>query len=408
MHRVKITVFSGSDQIWSGIARSPLDIGRQQENDAEPLTLHDSGKSCRLSIAPLSARSIPRSAIRVSKSPQGELVVTNIHRVLQFATGDGAPLDPGSSFSSDEEIIVSLPDELSVRVRKVGADSGLYPATTSVKHDLTKIPLESYFSDSIADALRSDQTLLDGKDANVTVVACQIRGLHEVAERVGAKRTIAWIQDVHGALGEVVLNSDGVLVDHSDECLTAMWGAPVESTDHATRACQSAIEMLAATEAVRERWQDVTPKSFATEFGLHSGYTRVGNLGSRLQFKYGPMGRTLEIAARLRGLSSTLRTPILISGATASAIENEHTIRRLRQLELDEDEVTIDVYELHQRSSSWFPKLREEFEAALEMYERDDFASASQRLAKLVIDFPDDYPSLALLRNSIERLTTQD
>ena len=59
MQKVELSVWEGKTEIWTGIAKTPLEIGRQQEGDAGPLELQDLVSCQRLVIAPVSARSIP-------------------------------------------------------------------------------------------------------------------------------------------------------------------------------------------------------------------------------------------------------------------------------------------------------------------------------------------------------------
>ncbi len=102
------------------------------------------------------------------------------------------------------------------------------------REEQRRASLTQFFSPRIAELLESQQNLLAGHDAEVTVLFCDIRGFSGVAERVGPQRTIQWINDVLTELSECVMQHDGVLVDYIGDELMAMWGAPGEQADHAS------------------------------------------------------------------------------------------------------------------------------------------------------------------------------
>ena len=65
------------------------------------------------------------------------------------------------------------------------------------------------------------------KDAEISVVFCDIRDFSRISERLGSTAMVLkWINDVMGALSECVLRHHGVLVDYIGDGLMAMWGAP--------------------------------------------------------------------------------------------------------------------------------------------------------------------------------------
>ena len=148
---------------------------------------------------------------------------------------------------------------------------------------------------------------------------CDIRGFSTIAERVGAQRTIEWINDVLTELSLCVTKTDGVLVDYVGDELMAMWGAPAEQPDHARRACRSAVEMLELLDPLRERWKEITPDKFGFGIGINTGMARVGNTGSKVKFKYGPLGNTVNLASRVQGITKKLGVAALITDSTAKA-----------------------------------------------------------------------------------------
>ncbi len=602
MPKVEASIFEGSSLLWTGICQTPLEIGRQQEGDGDSMGLQDLGSGYRLVIAPVSARSIPRQALKVD-SIDGNLTIFNIHPRLSFYVGSQAePLAPGEAFQAIDDIVVALPNNRTVRVTicdpesvisahsegthfrtlsgqnqatmehvaparlnelfggenredqgRVAVDlvrsaltvvqkaagsneffaSAVSAVATMIELDRAMVVLRSaddwtvrsaymagtgisesgsnigditfsrgllqrvlqsgktviydpanymqsaessmmvldravaapifdedrrvigaiygdrrfgsgavdtpigdleaallevmagavssgiarqrqeairsnltqFFSHEIAERLVDNEDLLAGKDANVTVLFCDIRGFSAIAERVGAEHTIKWINDVLTELSECVQRNNGVLVDYVGDELMAMWGAPAEQPDHATLACRSAVEMLRLIEPLRERWKEITPDRFGFGIGINTGMARVGNTGSKVKFKYGPLGPTVNLASRVQGITKKLGVAALITDSTARAIGRVFDFRRLAVVRPVGIQESVVLHELRANADEDWRDMSQRYEQALTAFENTDLTGAARQLASLVHQHPDDNPSVVLLGRVVDALT---
>ncbi len=89
MHRIKVEVFEDDRPLWSGDITPPLEVGRQAENDRQAMELQTLSNCSRLVIAPVTARGMPRKAIRIESPTRNEIRVINVHDKLPFTMGDG-------------------------------------------------------------------------------------------------------------------------------------------------------------------------------------------------------------------------------------------------------------------------------------------------------------------------------
>lgn len=271
-----------------------------------------------------------------------------------------------------------------------------------------RVSLTQFFSPRVAERLSEDQRLLIGQDAEVTVLFCDIRGFSGVAERVGPERTIEWINDVLTELSECVLRHDGVLVDYVGDELMAMWGAPGEQPDHADRACRAAAEMLSRVPVLKQRWQDVTPDGFGCGIGINTGTARVGNTGSRIKFKYGPLGTVVNVASRVQGVTKQAGVPAIVTRSTARTLPPGFEVRRIAKVQLVGIREPFDLFELSPDPAGKWRVMRDAYEHALGAFESGDLSEAASLLAALVHEHPDDYPSLILLGRVVKGLTDRD
>ena len=284
------------------------------------------------------------------------------------------------------------------------------------REESLRASMTQFFSPSVTDRLQQDDNLLLGRDAEVTVLFCDIRGFSAISERVGPGGTIQWINDVLTELSQCVLDTDGVLVDYVGDELMAMWGAPAEQPDHSARACTAALQMLGKIDLLRERWSDITPDRFGFGIGINTGPARVGNTGSKLKFKYGPLGNVVNVASRIQGMTKHFGVPALVSGTTHQAIMNlnaspETNTFGFRQLAdvrpLGVQEI-VRLYQLHNSDDPTWNEIRDGYEKALTHFHGNDLTGAAQELATLVHAHPSDAPSVQLLGRVVESITKHE
>jgi adenylate cyclase len=94
-----------------------------------------------------------------------------------------------------------------------------------------QIRFEQFFGPELARHLKRAPDLLEGRDAEVTLLFGDVRNFSHFSEQLGPEGTLRWIGDVMGDLSECVLAEAGVLVDYIGDALLAMWGAPREQSD---------------------------------------------------------------------------------------------------------------------------------------------------------------------------------
>ena len=282
------------------------------------------------------------------------------------------------------------------------------------RQEAMRASMTQFFSPSVTERLQVDNNLLTGRDAKVTVLFCDIRGFSAISERVGPIRTIEWINDVLTELSHCVLETDGVLVDYVGDELMAMWGAPTEQPDHASRACDAAVRMLEKAELLRARWREITPDRFGFGIGINSGLARVGNTGSKLKFKYGPLGPVVNVASRIQGMTKHFGVPALIGSSTFDALPptpnapRSFGFRKIADVRPVGVQEVVTLYQLNNSSDRTWTGISRAYEKALAHYYENNLTEAARELASLVHVHPEDAPSVRLLGRVVRSLTDDE
>jgi adenylate cyclase len=289
--------------------------------------------------------------------------------------------------------------------------SGIAAGLARVKEEQAalqaRVQFEQFFTPQLAGQLEHDPRLLEGRDADVTVLFADIRGFSRISQRLGPARTMAWIQETMGALSDCVLAHDGVLVDYIGDELMAMWGAPVPQENHAELACLAARQMLESLADVNARWQAELGSPVRLGIGLNSGVARVGNTGSPQKFKYGPLGDTVNVASRTQGATKYLGADCLITGSTLKQLPAGAAVRRLARVRAVNIEQAIDLYEIVPTAPADWEERCRRYCQALAALERDELTAATELARELARDFPHD-PAAAALGHRVLDAEGQD
>jgi adenylate cyclase len=213
-----------------------------------------------------------------------------------------------------------------------------------------------------------------------------------------------WISSVLGRLSECILAEDGVLVDYIGDEVMAMWGAPEDQPDHALRAVRAALAMLEVLPDLNARSQNELNESLDLGIGLNTGLARVGNVGTKIKFKYGPHGNTVNLASRVQGLTKYLKCRLLVTEATQRGLAQHLAIRRVCLARVVNIPDPVRVYEVAQADEKRQAFFRQS-EEALQTLEKGDFLQAA-RLAGAVLHqhSGSDGPTLLVLSRATEPL----
>lgn len=267
------------------------------------------------------------------------------------------------------------------------------------KKRLREKVFEQHFTPELARELarNPDPMKMKARQAEVSLLFCDIRGFSTISERLGPSQTVDWLSGVMGEFSTIVIDHGGVLVDYTGDELLAMWGAPNEQPDHASLACQAAREILGSLERLNAHWRDLVGAETAVGIGVNTGEALVGNIGTHRKFKYGPLGTCVNVASRVQGATKYFKNSLLLTGETASRLDPTHRTRRLGRVQVQSIAAPIDLHELElwEKPEEWASWARH-YEAALSLFEQEKYREASVELEKVLAITPEDGPSLLL------------
>ena len=124
-------------------------------------------------------------------------------------------------------------------------------------------------------------------------------------------------------MSKCITMQGGVVNKFIGDAVMAIFGAPIEDEQHASRAVEAGFQMIAAREKLN---QDLKIQGFPaihSGIGIHSGLVLSGNIGSIDRLEYTVIGDTVNQSSRIESLCKRLKHDFLISSATYELITPE-------------------------------------------------------------------------------------
>ncbi len=177
-----------------------------------------------------------------------------------------------------------------------------------------------YTSDDIVGVLLDmpEGLKLGGEKREVTLLMSDLRGFTALAERLEATAVVALLNHYLSAMVEVIHLTGGTIDEIIGDAIFVLFGAPMVMPDSAQRAVLCALAMQKAMRGVNEYNFQMGWPEIEMGIGIHTGEVVVGNIGSTKRSKYGVVGRTVNLTARIESFTvggQVLVSPTLINAA---------------------------------------------------------------------------------------------
>ena len=278
-----------------------------------------------------------------------------------------------------------------------------YAEYSEKKH--IKSAFQHYVTASVVNEILKDPTKLNlhGEERNLTIFFSDIEGFTTLAEGMSPLDVVSLLNEYLTAMTDIIFEFDGLLDKYEGDAIMAVFGAPVDMTDHATRACRCALKNQKVLNTLRDKWHNEGKPEMRVRIGINTGVVVVGNMGSTMRFDYTVIGDNVNLAARLEGANKIFNSSILVSEDTAKLAEAKVISRKVATMKAIGKSNYTNVYELLADKISDSAteieaayKAKEAYENANKFLEERNFAEAEKILGVYLKDNPKDEPAKIL------------
>jgi adenylate cyclase len=182
------------------------------------------------------------------------------------------------------------------------------------------------------------------EEREVTVLFADIVGFTRMSETMSPAAVALILNDYLSRMTDVIFKYEGTLDKYIGDAIMAVFGAPLDMPDHASRAIKTALEMRERLDEFNAERKEGGPH-LRIRIGINSGKAVAGEIGSINKKEYTVLGDTVNIASRLE---SSVATPmnIVIGEYTQDLVKDEFECRSLGAKELKGKEKVVKAYEV--------------------------------------------------------------
>ena len=181
----------------------------------------------------------------------------------------------------------------------------------------------------------ADGVRLGGVRRDCTLLFSDLRGFTSFSERREPSLVIDVLNRYLTEMSDAILDNGGTLVSYMGDGIMAVFGAPLDQPDHADRAVQAGVDMLARMEGfnawMREHGHG---DGFKMGVGLNTGPVMAGNVGSERRLEYTTIGDVTNTAARIEGMTKGTPHQLLLSDSTRLALQRPRELEAVGDVEI--------------------------------------------------------------------------
>ena len=148
----------------------------------------------------------------------------------------------------------------------------------------------------------------------VTIVFSDVRNFTSISDQLEPEEVKVMLDVYLTAMTSIVEEHGGSVNKVLGDGLLAIFNDPVPVADHALRALKAALAMKSRAQALQAELHSVLPEEFHIGVGVNTGAATIASLACGDRMDYTAVGSTVNLAARLQGLSAN--NSILAAAAT--------------------------------------------------------------------------------------------
>ncbi|OGS33743.1 MAG: hypothetical protein A2293_14410 [Elusimicrobia bacterium RIFOXYB2_FULL_49_7] len=258
-----------------------------------------------------------------------------------------------------------------------------------------KATFENYLSPELIDQMYENKQFpsLGGEESVCTAYFTDIQGFSTFSEKLGSPtRLVELLNEYLSGMTDILMAHGGTLDKYIGDAIIAIFGAPMKLSDHADKACITAIGMQNKLAELRDKWKSEGDKwpeivhIMRMRIGINSGNIVTGNMGSKKRMNYTMMGDPVNLAARLESAAKQYGVFTMFSHLTKDFINmDRYDTRELDKIIVMGKSEPVSIYELLDekgKSPANVTEIVQMFTEGLSLYKKQEWDKAIDIFSK--------------------------
>ncbi len=180
-----------------------------------------------------------------------------------------------------------------------------------------------YFSDKVLEVIleRPDGAAIGGERRNMTVMTSDLRGFTSISEELDAEFVTDLLDFYFGHMVDIISKYHGTVIEFLGDSILAVFGAPLDSKQHADEAVAAALAMQNDMAEVNAYAKKMGYPELEMGIAIHTGYAFIGNVGSEKMMRYNVIGSIVNECSRIE--SCTVGGQVFVSEETIANMNGQ-------------------------------------------------------------------------------------
>ena len=192
---------------------------------------------------------------------------------------------------------------------------------------------------------------LGGEKKEISIFFSDIRSFTSISEQYPPEFIVSQLNDYLDAMTLCIFKWKGTLDKYVGDEIMAIWGAPLDQSNHAKLAVQCAWEQLSILKELQAKWKEEGKPIFDIGIGINTGNVIVGNIGSSKHKDFTVIGDSVNYAARLESTTRQFSDDkhicrFIISESTYQQVTDICDVKSLGSVSVKGKENVGTIYEV--------------------------------------------------------------
>ncbi|MBF0329620.1 MAG: adenylate/guanylate cyclase domain-containing protein [Nitrospirae bacterium] len=238
-----------------------------------------------------------------------------------------------------------------------------------------------------------DVRLGDNTEKSMSILFSDMRNFTVFSESMTPEENFKFLNSYLTVMGPVIRKHNGFIDKYMGDAIMALFAASADD------ALSSAIEMLRKLVGYNEGRARAKYRPVSIGIGINTGSLRIGIIGEHDRMEATVISDAVNTASRIEGITKKYGVPLLISGATYSALQDasKYKMRRIGTVKVKGKEQWTPIWEVFDADppdcSNYKLELASTFEEAVSMYESRAFEAAYDLFQNCYVRNPHDKPA---------------
>jgi adenylate cyclase len=236
-----------------------------------------------------------------------------------------------------------------------------------------------------------DRFTMQSRSLDMTVLFSDVVGFTAISEQLSAEDLSSLMNEYLSAMTEVIQKQRGTIDKYIGDAIMAFWGAPLDDDNHPLHSVLAALDMQASAARLRDSFIERGWPPLYLGIGINTGVMNVGNMGSKFRMAYTVMGDTVNLGARLEGLTRQYGAGVIVGEETRNRLP-EIVFRELDRVRVKGRNEPVTIYEPVGLAAQLEPAIIEEqehFIHVLEHYHAKEWDESLEHLNELLQRMPE-------------------